>query len=1071
MAGAVRFALRRPRAVIGSWVAIVALCGLLGLASGDRFEPTNLVAPGTDSARWAELLGDTDFGTNVNVLLEGPSRELRRQGQALAAELRATPRVRVVSPYDDAPASAVRDGKSLRLLRPDSALFVVDVRTAEGAEPAAALIPVRKAIGEAVSAPVSSRVAGAPALAEGSTDASYDATRQAELISVPVLMIVLLLIFGSPVAAAIPAVMGIGTAVAAGGLIKLLATQTPIDQIGPTMASMMALALGVDYSLLLVSRYREHRRADASAVSENIEVASRATGRTILFAAILLVVVMLTAAVLAVGPVLASAAIGISIATLFGALSGIVVAPALLQQLDPWLERWQMPWRRKQRKQRFARRQPIAIPLIALAALLALAAPTMGLSPGAPDITLLPESSAVRADYERVAETVGPGYGAVFNVLVQSRDGRPLTTDSSLDTLTRMQRKLATDPGIVAVLGPAELKRLARQGPKIERSLARQRKGMARLDHGLGRATDGSRAAGRGATSLSSATGEIQRGSSQLADGIQTAEQGSEQLSGGIGQASAGSAKAAAGSGRASAGAERLDSALERARKGSGNVPHNARLVERSLRDGSDRLVALGTPLGTAESSLANAWQAIEAMTAGRADPQFQSAQQAIRAASEALTGTNPSTGEQLDPGYGGVAAGIADAEGQFDLSRYLARRMERQGERSQRGVADLAKAARRLDDGMAELSSANSRLAEGLAQLDANGARLPAGLSKLTLAANRLNEGFAQVEQGAGRLASGIGSSDSSGLTGGLSRMSASVSAQRRETQSNDSLQERSPGLFRSDVLPLAMIDGTRRPLRERTQLVLDTANGGQTAQISAFPAFATSDARISDLRERVTAITREFERPDLEIVAGGPGASLEDYKDVSTARLPAMIAAFALVSLLILIVAVRAVPLAAICVLLNLLTVGVTFGVMQLGFGTDDPLLGGPGFVDILGLGITLAVVFALSIDYQTFLLARIREEYRASGSNERALVAAIGSTAGVVTGAAAVMVAVFLAFCISPYVGIREIGVGLAVAVFLDATVVRLVLLPAAMRLVGDRVWWFPGWLDRRLPDVAL
>ncbi|HYI81473.1 MAG TPA: MMPL family transporter [Thermoleophilaceae bacterium] len=1049
----------------------MALCGLLGLASGDRFEPTNLVAPGTESARWIDLLEDTDFGANVNVLLEGPRRELRRQGEALAAELRASPGVRVVSPYDETPRANARNGKSLRLLRPDSALFVVDVRSAPDAQAADALIPVRRAIAETVSAPVTSRVAGAPALAEGTTDASYSATRQAELISIPVLLIVLLLIFGSPVAAAIPAIMGIGTAVAAGGLIKALATQTPIDQIGPTMASMMALALGVDYSLLLVSRYREHRRTDAAAVSENVEAATRATGRTIAFAAILLITVMLTAAALAVGPIIASAAIGIGIATLFGAASGIVVAPALLQQLDPWLERWQMPWRRTQREPRFARRQPIAIPIIALIALLALAAPTMGLSPGAPDISLLPESSPVRADYEKVAETVGPGYGAVFNVLVQSQDGRPLTADRSLDALTRMQRKLATDPGIVAVLGPAELKGLARQGPAIERSLARQRKGMARLDRGLGRATDGSRAAGEGAASLSDATGDVHRGSTQLAGGIDSAEQGSEQLSGGIGEASDGSAQAAEGSGRASDGAGRLSKELERADEGSANVPYNARLLERDLREGSDQLVALGTPIGTAESSLASAWRAIEAMTTGRADPQFQAAQQAIRAASQALTGNDPGTGEQLDPGYAGVTAGIADAEGQFDLGRYLARRMERQGERSERGVAKLAKAARRLDDGVAELSSANSRLAEGLARLDANGARLPVGLSELAVAADRLTEGFTKVGEGAGRLATGIGAPGDSGLTGGLSRMHRSVSSQRGDSRSNDSLQERSPGLFRSDVLPLAMIDGTRRPLRERTQFVLDTANGGRTAQISAFPAFATSDARVGELRERVGTIAHEFDRPDLEIVVGGPGASFEDYKDEATARLPAMVAAFVLVSLLILIVAVRAIPLAAICVLLNLLTVGVTFGVMQLGFGTDDPLLGGPGFVDILGLGITLAVVFALSIDYQTFLLARIREEYLATGSNERALVAAIGSTARVVTGAAAVMVAIFLAFCISPYVGVREIGVGLAVAVFLDATVVRLVLLPAAMRLVGDDVWWFPRWLDRRLPNVSL
>jgi RND superfamily putative drug exporter len=235
--------------------------------------------------------------------------------------------------------------------------------------------------------------------------------------------------------------------------------------------------------------------------------------------------------------------------------------------------------------------------------------------------------------------------------------------------------------------------------------------------------------------------------------------------------------------------------------------------------------------------------------------------------------------------------------------------------------------------------------------------------------------------------------------------------------------------------------------------------------------PAYASNDARLGPLHDRVRSAAHEIEGRNLEVSVGGPGASLREFKDTTSARLPLLVVAFALISFLILMAALRAVPLAALCVVLNLLTVGVTFGVMQLGFGGADPLLGGPGYVDVISLSATLAVVFALSIDYQVFLLARIREEYKASGSNERALTAAIGSTASVITGAAAIMVAVFVAFSTSDYIAMRTIGVGLAVAVFLDATVVRLVLLPAAMRLIGERTWWLPTWLDRRMPNFSL
>jgi putative drug exporter of the RND superfamily len=1073
MAGA-GVALRRSRVVIGAWVAVVALCGLLGVVSGKPFAPTAIVAPGSESDRWFDLTDQADFGANLNVLLTGPRPALRRQGEELAARLRATGEARVVSPFDRAPGgrqATSRGERSLRLLRPNSALFVVDVRFERDQETAAALDPVREAVAATVRPPVESRVTGVPAIAEGLEDESYSATQTAELIATPLLIVVLLLIFRSPVAAAIPGILGLGTMIAANGLVHAVATQVSVDQIAVTVASMMALALGVDYSLLLVSRYREHRRDDPAAVDANIEAAGRAAGRTIAFAAVLLIAVMAGAAVLAVGPILASATLGVGLATAFGALSAIFVAPALLKELDPWLERWSIGSRRARSTPRWARPQPIAIPLIAIGALLLLAAPSLGLETGSPDVKLLPEGSPARVDYEQVGEAIGPGYGAAFNVLVQSRDGRPLTMDRSLAAITRVQRDLAADPGIVAVLGPAELNRVTRAAPRLERGLTAQSSGLARLDRGLTRAAAGSRTVGDGAGALHAATGEAHRGSAELAKGAHSAERGSASLIGGLDRASAGSDRLAQGSNRASAGAGKLSESIDEARSGSRSISSNAELLRDGLQAGSDQLGALGTPLDSAERSLASVWRALQAMTTGRTDPQFQAALEAARAASEALTGADPASGDLLDPAYGGVAAAIADADGQFDLGLYLAGRLRRQGDQTRRGVTKLSDGARQLDAGVARVAAANAELSEGLDRLAGSGARLPAGLVELSRGADALAEGVGKLEGGAGQLVAGIGGSATPGqLTGGLERMQRGVAEQRSSAQGGG-LQENSPGLFDSGLLPLALIDGAPRATRERTQFVLDLSNSGRTAQITAFPAFETNDPRIDDLRERVGEIAHQIDRPGLEVAVGGPGAALEDYEDAASARLPAMIAAFVAISLLILIVAVRAIPLATLCVVLNILTIGVAVGVMQLAFGTSNPLLGGPGYVDILSLGVALAVIFALSIDYQTFLLARIREEYVTTGSNDRALTAAIGSTARVITGAATVMVAIFLAFSVSSYIAIREIGVGLAIAVFLDATVVRLVLLPAAMRVAGDRIWWFPGWLDRRLPNVSL
>jgi RND superfamily putative drug exporter len=1066
MAGA-GFAPRRSRAVIGAWIAVVALCGLLGAFSNASFVPTTVMAPGSESERWYELTDAADFGANVSVLLTGPRSERRRQGVALAERLREAPGVRVLSPYD----SVNRGGRvgSLRMLRADSALLLVDVPSPAKQDPGVTVAPVRAAIRDTVRPPVESRITGMAPVSEAITDEANAATHKAELLAVPLLIIVLLLIFRSPVAAAIPLIMGLGTTIAAGGLVKALATQLPLDQIAVTVTSMMALALGIDYSLLLVSRYREHRRQDPGAVESNIAIASAAANRTIAFAAVLLIAVICAAAAVGVGSTISSAALGLGTATLFGALSAIFVAPAVVKELDPWLDRWQLRRRRDGRESRLARPQPVLIPVLALVGLLALAAPTLGLETGTPDVRLLPESAEARADYEAIQETLGPGFGAVFNVTIHSRDGQPLTTKRSLAAITQLQRAIATDPDVESVFGPAELNRVNAGVPAIKRALTGQ--GLGRLDRGLTRAAAGARNAGEGARTLHAATGEVETGSADLTAGIESAERGSATVAQGVDEASGGSSRLARGAERASSGAGQLSARIADARTTSETFSHQAKVLRNDLETGRDQLRALGPPIGSADASLARTLRALDAMTTGRTDPRFQEALEAARAARQALTGADPTSGEQLDPAYAGVADGIADAEGQFALGLYLSDRLRTQGRRTERGVQRLSKGADSLDAGLKRLSTSNQRLSDGLQRLATGGVQLPAGLERLVAGAQRLTAGVAQVNAGAGRLSAGIGGPGSEpGLAGGIQQMATGVADQRRSGQS-ERLERESPGLFKSGMLPLALVDGTQPAARERTQFVLDLSNGGRTAQMTAFPIFAANDPRIGALRERIALAAERIERPGLEVAVGGPAALFDDYTKASTDRLPLTVAIFMLVSLLILVVAVRAIPLALLCVALNLLTVGVTFGVMQLTFGTDNPLFGGAGYVDVISLGLTLGVVFALSIDYQVFLLGRIREEYRMTGDNERALNAAIGATASVITGAAVVMVAVFLAFCLSSYIGIRQMGVGLAVAVFLDATVVRLVLLPAAMRLVGDRIWWMPGWLDRRLPNVSL
>jgi RND superfamily putative drug exporter len=173
--------------------------------------------------------------------------------------------------------------------------------------------------------------------------------------------------------------------------------------------------------------------------------------------------------------------------------------------------------------------------------------------------------------------------------------------------------------------------------------------------------------------------------------------------------------------------------------------------------------------------------------------------------------------------------------------------------------------------------------------------------------------------------------------------------------------------------------------------------------------------------------------------------------------------------VTFLALVAVLRSVLLAGIAVGLNLLSVVTMFGVLSLLYSGSHPLLGRTGGVDVISIVSIFTITFALSIDYQVFLLARMREGYLESQDATTAIRFGVERTARIVTGAALIMLATFGAFATTQIANIQQIGVGLATAIAVDATVVRLVILPAVLRLGGARTWWLPDWLERKLPEL--
>jgi len=209
-----------------------------------------------------------------------------------------------------------------------------------------------------------------------------------------------------------------------------------------------------------------------------------------------------------------------------------------------------------------------------------------------------------------------------------------------------------------------------------------------------------------------------------------------------------------------------------------------------------------------------------------------------------------------------------------------------------------------------------------------------------------------------------------------------------------------------------------------------------------------------------------------ELDTGVAGAAAQLNDYSRVTRERMPWVIIAITIATFLVLMIVLRALLLAAIAVILNLLTVAVAFGVLTLLFHIPDSWpLGGHNYVDAVGATLIFGLVFGLSIDYAVFLLSRMREHYDTHGDNAAAVDFGLSRTAGVITGAALIMMVVFIAFAGAPIATVSQLGVGLTVAVLLDATVVRIVLLPALMLLLGDRVWWLPKPLERVIPKLSV
>jgi RND superfamily putative drug exporter len=249
-----------------------------------------------------------------------------------------------------------------------------------------------------------------------------------------------------------------------------------------------------------------------------------------------------------------------------------------------------------------------------------------------------------------------------------------------------------------------------------------------------------------------------------------------------------------------------------------------------------------------------------------------------------------------------------------------------------------------------------------------------------------------------------------------------------------------------------------------------------GNAAIMTAFPSTAPQDRETHDLVRHIRADVLPDTVNGTKVYVGGLTASTVDFADANSDRLPILIGVVIALSFLLLVVVFRSILVPLKAAVMNLLSIGAAYGIVVAVFqwGWLRELIGveTSGPIEAWVPMMLFTILFGLSMDYEIFLLSRIREEYLETGENNTAVANGLATTARVITAAAAIMVTLFLVFVFGfEERSIKLFAIGLASAIFVDATIVRMVLVPATMELLGEANWWIPKWLDRILPNIHI
>ncbi len=656
---------------------------------------------------------------------------------------------------------------------------------------------------------------------------------------------------------------------------------------------------------------------------------------------------------------------------------------------------------------------------------------------------------------------MGPGWATPYDLIVVAPN-RPLTTPSLLAALDRFQTKIAKVGTVESVTGPGVINttsaQLSKFWPGIQSSakISKQSKrDLLKLINGLGQAGAGSAqlraglaSASSGASQLHTGSGQAQSGASQLHAGLAQAKSGSGQLAAGLNQALAGATALKNGAAQALSGSTLLAHGLGQAHTGASQSVVALKGLS-SLTSGTNTAIsgAKGR-VQTAASQLGAAISALGSMSTGKSDPNYAAAAAALQSASSAI---------------GGVSTQLSAAASSATQANALAGVIAKQAPALASGLGQLQSGASQLENGIKQLRDGNAQLATGVNQLSSGGGQLKNGLGQLTTGAGQLESGLVLLYGGTGQLATGLagGVGPAGQLVTGLGTMEAAVVKARGQipsTKDLETLQKQSPGLFSSGYFVLAAVEGAQPADRNAATFTINLLRGGTAGQIVVVSRYKGNDARSEALGNELVKLGQQFgKQNNVQVAVGGPAGSLGDLTSVTRSRIWLDVAVTAVVLMIVLALALRALLLPAVAIVSSLLVTAACFGVLQLLFGGTDPALGGPGYLDPMTIIGIFTIAFGITVTYSALLLMRTREAYVAGDGSRPAVRVGLRETAAAATGAGLVMIAALIPFSTSDLINLRAFGIGVALAVLLDVLLARPVLLPAAEAVLGRFGWW--------------